>query len=160
MVVPHQLSSTIRLIITLTIVVLLASAAIAQSRTPPCKPSGQDRTITWCCPIDNSTVGASAVLEWGWLKDSLPHTAKEYLDGQYITGPPDIFNGGPGLGYDDKIHTFTIVVTDSLGTFQKSVSFRQSAQLPCPAPSSDHSINFCVPLNGAVTTSPLRVAAV
>ena len=163
MVVPHLLSksSIIRLIIIMAIVVLLACAAIAQSgTTPPCKPLGQDRTITWCYPIDNSTVGASAVLEWGWIKDSLPHTAKEYLDGQYITGPPDIFNGGPGLGYDDKIHTFTIVVTDSLGTFQKSVSFRQSAQLPCPAPSSDHSLNFCVPLNGAVTTSPLRVAAV
>ena len=44
-------------------------------------------------------------------------------------------------------------------TFQKSASFRQSAQLPCAAP-ADRSLNFCIPLNGETTTSPLRVAAV
>jgi hypothetical protein len=82
------------------------------------------------------------------------------LDGQFITSPPDIFNGASGNNCDDKIHTFTIVVTDALGTFQKSVSFRQSAALPCALPSSDRSLNFCTPLNGEVTTSPLSVAAV
>ena len=109
--------------------------------------------------MDDATVGAFAVLNWGWIKDSLPHTAKMYLDGQYFTGAPDQFNGVSGLNYDDKIHTFTIVVTDSLGTFQKSASFRQSAQLPCAAP-ADRALNFCIPLNGETTTSPLRVAAV
>jgi hypothetical protein len=154
-------SSIIRVTITIAIVAALASAAVAQTGTqPPCKPLAQDRTITWCFPIDNSTVGASAVLEWGWIKDSLPHTAKEYLDGKFYTGPPDHFNGIASPGFDDKIHTFMIVVTDALGTFQKSVSFRQSAELPCAAPSSDRSLNFCIPLDGEVTTSPLRVAAV
>ena len=154
-------SSVIRVITTMAVVAAWASAALAQSAiTPPCKPLAQDRTITWCFPIDNSTVGASAVLEWGWIKDSLPHTAKEYLDGKFYTGPPDHFNGIASPGFDDKIHTFMIVVTDALGTFQKSVSFRQSAQLPCAAPSSDRSLNFFTPLNGVVTTSPLRVAAV
>jgi len=143
----------------MAIVAALASVATAQTQ-PPCKALSQDRTITWCYPIDDATVGASDVLDWGWITDSLPHTAKQYLDGQYETSPPDIFNGALGINYDDKIHTWTIVVTDSLGTFQKSVSFRQSGQLPCAAPSSDHSLNFCVPLNGEVTTSPLRVAAV
>ena len=153
--------SIIRATITIAIIAALASAAIAQTGTqPPCKPLAQDRTITWCYPIDNSTVGASAVLEWGWIKDSLPHTAKEYLDGQFYTGAPDNFNGGIGRNFDDKIHTLMIVVTDASGTFHKSVSFRQSAQLPCAAPSSDRSLNFCIPLEGEVTTSPLRVATV
>jgi hypothetical protein len=138
-----------------------ARLTVAQnSLQPPCKPLSQDRTITWCYPIDNATFGAFGVLEWGWIKDSLPHTAKEYFDGQFYNNPPDIFNGVTGQGFDDKIHTFTIVVTDAKGTFQKSVSFRQSAQLPCASPLSDRSLNFCIPLEGTVTTSPLRVAAV
>jgi hypothetical protein len=150
-----------RIIIRLVIVVALTGIAIAESANqPPCKPLPQDRTITFCYPIDNATVGAFGVLDWGWIKDSLPHTAKMYLDGEYITGPPDMFNGVTGQGFDDKIHTYTIVVTDAKGTFQKSASFRQSAQLPCSAPSSDRSLNFCIPLEGETTTSPLRVAAV
>ena len=146
--------------IAITMVVsALASAAYAQTQ-PPCKPLPKDRTITFCYPIDDATVSASAVLDWGWIKDSLPHTAKEYFDGQYLTSPPDMFSGGTGRNFDDKIHTFTIVVTDSLGAFQKSVSFRQSLQLPCAVPGSDRSLNFCIPLTGEITTSPLRVAAV
>ena len=154
-------SALLRLITATAIVAELACAVLAQTSTqPPCKPLLQDRTITFCYPIDDATVGAFAVLDWGWIKDSLPHTAKEYFDGQFITGPPDMFNGATGRNFDDKIHTYTIVVTDALGTFEKSVSFRQSAALPCALPSSDRSLNFCTPLKGEVTTSPLRVAAV
>jgi hypothetical protein len=163
MLLPRLLpkSFVIHIFITIAIVAASASAALAQTNTqPPCKALSQDRTITWCYPIDNATFGASAVLEWGWIKDSLPHTAKEYLDGQFYTGPPDMFNGAIGRNFDDKIHTLMIVVTDASGTFQKSISFRQSAELPCAAPSADHSLNFCIPLDGEVTTSPLRVAAV
>jgi hypothetical protein len=152
-------SSIIRVTTTMAIVAALACVAMAQY-TPPCQPLPDDRTITWCYPIDNATFGAFTVNDTGYIKDSLPHTAKEYLDGQYYTGVPDIWSGGTGQNWDDKIHTFTIVVTDSLGTFQKSVSFRQSAQLPCSSPSSDRSMNFCIPLEGETTTSPLRVAAV
>lgn len=141
------------------VVAALTGAAHAQTQ-PPCKPLPKDRTITFCYPIDDATVSAFAVLDWGWITDSLPHTAKEYFDGQYLTSPPDIFNGATGRNFDDKIHTFTIAVTDALGTFQKSVSFRQSLQPPCAIPGSDRSLNFCIPSNGEVTTSPLRVAAV
>jgi len=147
----------IRVAVVTAVLAALSSVAIAQA---PCQPLPEDRTITWCFPIDNATFGASDVRDTGYIKDSLPHTAKEYLDGQYYTSPPDIWSGGTSQNFDDKIHTFTIVVTDSLGTFQKSVSFRQSAQLPCAAPSSDPSLNFCFPLQGVVTTSPLRVAGV
>lgn len=140
-------------------VAVLTSTARAQIQ-PPCKPLPKDRSITFCYPIDDATVSAFAVLDWGWIKDSLPHTAKEYFDGQYLTSPPDIFNGASGRNFDDKLHTITIVVTDSLGTFQKSVSFRQSLQPPCATPSTDRSLNFCIPSNGEITTSPLRVAAV
>ncbi len=156
----HLKSSVIRCTAATAFIFVLVNIAVAQNSPPPCKPLAQDRTITWCYPIDNATFGAFGVLEWGWIKDSLPHTAKEYFDGKFYTGPPDIFNGITGQGFDDKLHTFTIVVTDAKGTFQKSVSFRQSAQLPCASPSSDRSLNFCVPLDGEVTTSPLRVAAV
>ncbi len=142
-------------------VAVMTSAAIAQTTPPPpCNPLAKDRTITFCYPIDNATVSWFAVLEYGWIKDSLPHTAKEYLDGQYINNPPDIFNGGPSFNWDDKIHIDTIVVTDALGTFQKSVSFRQSLQLPCPMPSTDRSIAFCKPANNEVGPSPVRVSAV
>ena len=147
-------------VVVFLLLTVLVSLAAAQNTPPPCKSLPQDRTITFCYPVDDATVGAFAVLNWGWIKDSLPHTAKMYLDGQFFTSPPDQFNGVSGVNYDDKIHTFTIVVTDSIGTFQKSASFRQSAQLPCAVPSADRSLNFCIPSNGETTTSPLRVAAV
>lgn len=151
----------IRMVTITALIAGIAATANAQtSNTPPCKPLPEDRTITFCYPIDNATFGVSGVLDWGWIKDSLPHSAKEYLDGQLITSPPDMFNGVTGVSFDDKIHTLTIVVTDSKGSFQKSASFRQSEQLPCAAPTQDHSLNFCIPANGEVTTSPLRVAAV
>jgi hypothetical protein len=157
---PHALtkSAFIRLIITIAIVTAFASAATAQIITN-CKALPEDRTITWCYPIDDASVGAFTVSDSGYITDSLPHTATEYLDGVYLTSLPDVWSGGGGFGYDDKIHTYSIVVTDSLGTFQKAVSFRQSEALPCSVP-ADGSLNFCMPLNGAVTTSPLRVAAV
>src|SRR6266849_6138878 len=116
---PHLLtkSSIIRFITAMAIAAALASAALAQSAiTPPCKALPQDRTITYCYPIDDATVGASDVSDWGWITDSLPHTASMYLDGQFLTGAPDIFNGGVGFNFDDQIHTFSIVVTDSQGT--------------------------------------------
>ena len=140
---------------------MMASAVIAQTTPPPpCKALAKDRTITYCYPIDNSTVSGFAVTDYGWIKDSLPHTSKMYLDGKFITGAPDIFNGGAGFNWDDKIHTYNIVVTDSMGTFQKSVSFRQSLQLPYPAPSTDRSIVFCKPANNEVGPSPVRISAV
>lgn len=143
------------------VLAIMASAAVAQSSiTPPCKPLAEDRTITYCYPIDNSTIGSDTESQWGWIKDSLPHTSKAYQDGQYIGDFPDIFNGGPGFGWDDKIHTITIVVSDSLGTFQKSASWRQSLQLPCPAPTADRSIVFCKPANNEVGPSPVRISAV
>ncbi len=154
--------SIIRLITTMAIVAALATAATAQNGTAitlPCKALPEDRTITWCYPIDDASVGAGTVSDSGYITDSLPHTASEYLDGVFLTGVPDIFSGGGGFGYDDLIHTYSIIVTDSQGTFQKAVSFRQSEALPCSVP-SDGSLNFCIPLDGTVTTSPLRVAAV
>jgi hypothetical protein len=153
------IQSIMRALAITTVFAGVVSAAHGQTDTPPCQPLPADRTITWCYPIDNATFAASAVLEWGWIKDSLPHTAKEYFDGEYYTGPPDIFNGEASRGYDDKIHTLTIVVWDAKGHFQKSISFRQSLQPPCALPLSDP-LNFCIPKEGEITTSPLRVAAV
>jgi len=138
-----------------------ASFALAQtSLTPPCKPLAEDRSITFCYPVDNANLTVDAVLDWGWIKDSLPHTAKEYFDGQFIGGAPDIFNGGHDRNFDDKLHNLTIVVTDSQGSFQKSASFRQTLQLPCELPSTDKSVAFCKPSNGEINPSPMRVAAV
>lgn len=141
-------------------IAIFAAAAAAQTDTPPCQPLSQDRTITFCYPIDGSSVSTDSLLDWGWITDSLPHTAKMYIDGQYVTSPPDIFNGGPGYGWDDKVHNFQIVVTDSKGTFSKTVSARQSPLLPCPMSTSDPGLVVCKPDNGEVDASPLRLAAV
>jgi hypothetical protein len=120
----------------------------------------EDRTITFCYPIDGATISWDSGVDWGWIKDSLPHTAREYLDGKYLTGPPDIFNGGAGTGWDNKIHTYRIVVTDSKGTFSKSVSFRQSLELPCPAPTADPGLVVCKPDDSEVDSSPVHIGAV
>jgi hypothetical protein len=138
----------------------LAGTAEAQGSQLPCKALTQDRTITFCYPIDDATVGSDAVLLWGVVKDSSPHTNKLYLDGQLDGQVGDDLQGQFGSPYDDKLHTYTLVVTDAKGTFQKSASFRQSRQLPCSVPSSDRSMNLCIPSQGEITTSPLRVAAV
>ena len=143
----------------LAMIVAFASAAFAQT-TPPCKPLAQDRSITFCYPVDDANLSVDTVLEWGWIKDSLPHTAKMYFDGQYMVDPPDIFNGGHDRVFDDKLHTLTIVVTDSQGSFQKSASFRQTLQLPCALPSTDKTVAFCKPSNSEIGPSPVRVAAV
>ena len=94
------------------------------------------------------------------VKDSLPHTNIVYFDGQNIGQSNDTLEGAASASYDDKFHTYTVVVTDAKGTFQKSSSFRQSRGLPCAAPTSDRSLNCCIPAAGEITTSPLRVAAV
>jgi len=141
---------------------VLAGTAEAQGSQLPCKALTQDRTITFCYPIDDANVGSDAVLLWGVVKDSLPHTNMLFLDGQQPGDQVgDDLQGQFGSSpYDDKLHTYTLVVTDAKGTFQKSASFRQSLQLPCSAPSSDRSMNLCIPSQGEITTSPLRVAAV
>jgi hypothetical protein len=140
---------------------VLAGTAEAQGSQLPCKALTQDRTITYCYPIDDASVGSDEILLWGVVKDSSPHTNILYLDGQSLGQVGDDFSGDfSSSPYDDKLHTYTMVVTDAKGTFQKSASFRQSLQLPCTAPSSDRSMNFCIPSAGEITTSPLRVAAV
>lgn len=149
-----------RLLITVTFVSAMASVATAQSGSLPCKPLTQDRTITFCYPIDDATVGSDEVLFWGAVKDSIPHTNMVFFDGQNIGQSTDDLSGVGAASYDDKFHTYTVVVTDAKGTFQKSASFRQSKQLPCAAPTADRSINLCIPAAGEITTSPLRVAAV
>lgn len=154
---PHAKSTLTSLIIA----VVFSGMAAAQSGPLPCKALTQDRTITFCYPIDDASVGSDAVLLWGVVKDSLPHTNKLYLDGQLNGQVGDDLQGQfSSSPYDDKLHTYTLVVTDAKGTFQKSASFRQSLQLPCSAPSSDRSMNLCIPSQGEITTSPLRVAAV
>jgi hypothetical protein len=120
----------------------------------------EDRTITFCYPIDGATISWDSGVDWGWIKDSLPHTAKMYVDGKYSTNSPDIFNGGLGTGWDGRTHTYRIVVTDSKGTFSKSVSFRQSLELPCPAPTTDPGLVVCKPDDGEVDSAPLRISAV
>ena len=139
---------------------VLAGTAAAQGSQLPCKALTQDRTITFCYPIDDANVGSDAVLLWGVVKDSLPHTNLLYVAGQNPDQVGDNFEGQFSANYDDKLYTYTMVVTDAKGTFQKSASFRQSKQLPCAAPTSDRSMNFCIPSEGEITTAPLRVAAV
>ena len=152
-------ASTIATLLMLNTV--LARMAEAQGSQLPCKALTQDRTITFCYPIDDASVGSDAVLLWGAVKDSSPHTNMLYLDGQLNAKVGDDLQGQfSSSPYDDKLHTYTLVVTDAKGTFQKSASFRQSLQLPCSAPSSDRSMNLCIPSQGEITTSPLRVAAV
>lgn len=148
------------MIFLLAIAAVLTSTAYAQSDTPPCQALSQDRTITFCYPIDGATISWDAGADWGWIKDSLPHTSKEYLDGKYVTSPPDIFNGGAGYNWDGKIHTYRIVVTDSKGTFSKSASFRQSLQLPCPAATTDPGLVVCQPDNGEVDSNPVHIGVV
>ena len=151
------------LLVMMATAIALAPAAIAQTFTPPCNPLPQDRTITFCTPIDDATYSQSQTENSaeGWIKDPLPHTAKEYSDGQLFgSNVPDKFRTGFGF-LDDQIHTLTIVVTDSLGTFQKSVSARWSSpQLPCALPSTDPGFVVCKPSDGEVDSRPMRVAAV
>lgn len=138
--------------------VAVAVPAFSQVQLP-CPTSTQDRTITYCYPIDDANVSASSVLNSGRIRDSLPHTSKMFLDGQLEATIPDTFSGATGFNFDDKIHTITIVVTDASGTFQRSASFRETLQPPCSVPTTDRSLNFCIPGSGAVTQSPVRVAA-
>ena len=121
------------LLVMMATAIALAPAAIAQTPPPPCNPLPQDRSVTFCYPVDDETVTENFEIATGWIKDSLPHTAKEYLDWVLqLSNVPDEFQGvGFGGVYDDKIHTFTIVVTDSQGSFRKSASFRNSLKLPC-----------------------------
>jgi hypothetical protein len=157
---PNAKATLTSLIIEVALTTALASMAAAQSGALPCNALTQDRTITFCYPIDDATVGSDEVLLWGLVKDSLPHTNIVYFDGQNIGQSNDTLEGAASASYDDKFHTYTVVVTDAKGTFQKSSSFRQSRVLPCAAPTSDRSLNFCIPAAGEITTSPLRVAAV
>lgn len=144
---------------TLAIVAVL-SAVPALAITPPCPISTLDRTITYCYPIDDANVSSSAVLVSGQIRDSLPHTANLFFDGQLVAGTPDVFSDAFSRNFDDKIHTVTIVVKDSSGTFQRSAQFRETLEPPCSTPATDRSLNFCIPGSGAVIQSPVRVAAV
>jgi hypothetical protein len=150
------------LLVTMAIVIAFAPAALAQFFPPPCNPLPQDRSITFCYPIDDATIAQAQTSATGWIKDSLPHTANEYIDGKLLgSNIPDEFGtAGFGGNYDDKIHTFTIVVTDSQGSFQKSASVRLSLQLPCALPSADPGFVVCTPSDGEVDSRPMRIAAV
>jgi hypothetical protein len=142
--------------------ITFAPAAIAQTFPPTCNPLPLDRTITFCYPIDDATIAQSLVEAEGWIKDSLPHTANIYLDGQLqASNIPDEF-GPAGFGgpFDDRIHTFTVMVTDSQGSFRKSASVRLSLQLPCALPSADPGFVVCTPSDGEVDSRPIRIAAV
>ena len=147
-----------RISLSLFVFLALGALANAQSFTPPCKPLPRDRSITFCHP-DGVTISGTLTLS-GWIKDSLPHTSKEYFDGQFAANPPDVFSGGHGRAHDDKIHTITIVVEDSLGTFEKTFSWRESWQLPCAMPSTDRAIAICTPGTEEVGASPVHFAAV
>jgi hypothetical protein len=150
------------LLVVMATAIASAPAAIAQTFPPTCNPLPQDRSITFCYPIDDATIAQPQTQAEGWIKDSLPHTAQEYADGRLeLSNVPDEFEGvGIGGSFDDKIHTFTIVVTDSQGSFQKSVSFRLSLQLPCALPSTDPGLVVCTPSAGEVDSRPMRIAAV
>ena len=150
------------LLVVMATTIAFAPIASAQFFPPPCNPIPQDRSITFCYPVDDETVTENFELATGWIKDSLPHTAKEYLDGvlQLSNVPDEIQGVGFGGPYDDKIHTFTIVVTDSQGSFRKSASFRRSLQLPCALPSMDPGFVVCTPSAGEVASRPLRFAAI
>lgn len=142
--------------------IAFAPAAIAQTLPPPCSPLPLDRTITFCYPIDDATIAQAQTSAEGWIKDSLPHTANEYIDGKLLASNISDQFGTAGFGgnYDDQIHTFTIVVKDSQGSFQKSASFRLSLQLPCALPSADPGFVVCTPSAGEVDARPMRIAAV
>lgn len=150
------------LLVLLAIAIAFAPAAIAQTFPPLCNPLPLDRTITFCYPIDDATIAQSQTTPVGWIKDSLPHTAKEYIDGVPVSSKiPNEFRGVAfGGAYDDRIHTFKIVVTDSQGSFRKSASFRLSLQLPCALPSADPGFVVCTPFDGEVDSRPMRIAAV
>ena len=149
------------LLIMMATAIAFAPAAIAQALPPPCNPLPLDRTITFCYPIDDATIAQSLVAAEGWIKDSLPHNANIYIDGQLQSSNiPDEFGAGYGSIYDDRIHTFTVVVTDSQGSFRKSASFRLSLQLPCALPSADPGFVVCQPSDAEVASRPVRIAAV
>ena len=96
---PHARSTITSLIITVTLTTALASMAVAQSAQPPCNSLTQDRTITFCYPIDDANVGSDEVLLWGVVKDSLPHTNMLYVDGQNPDQLGDNFEGQFGANY-------------------------------------------------------------
>jgi hypothetical protein len=155
------------LLVVMATAIAFTPAAIAQHWPPTCNPLPQDRTITFCYPIDDETITQNLTEATGWIKDSLPHTANLYLDGKLaVSNIPDEFpdqfgKGAVGFGgYDDKIHTFTILVTDSQGSFRKSASVRLSLQLPCALPSTDPGFVVCTPSAGEVDSRPMRIAAV
>jgi hypothetical protein len=150
------------LLVMMAMTIAFAPAAIAQTFPPTCNPLPQDRSITFCYPIDDATIAQPQTQAEGWIKDSLPHTAQEYADGVLqLSNVADEFEGvGIGGSFDDKIHTFTIVVTDSQGSFQKSVSFRLSLQLPCALPSTDPGLVVCTPSAVEVDSRPMRIAAI
>ena len=94
------------LLIVMAAALALAPAAIAQFFPPPCNPLPQDRSITFCYPVDDETVtqvsnGANAT---GWIKDSLPHTANIYVDGQLRgSNIPDEFPPSPGRQLESPV---------------------------------------------------------
>src|SRR5438477_8405289 len=116
------------LLIVMATAIAFAPAAIAQTQPTRFNPLHLARSDTFCYSVNDETVTENFEIATGWIKDSLPHTAKEYLDGVLqLSNVPDEFQGvGFGGVYDDKIHTFTIVVTDSQCSFRKSASFPRS----------------------------------
>src|SRR5438105_9432870 len=113
------------LLLMMATAIAFAPAANAQALPPPCNPLPLDRTITFCYPIDDATIAQSLVAAEGWIKDSLPHNANIYIDGQLQSSNigrahvcTSVTSG------DGRPHTACNVVTDSQGSFRKSASFR------------------------------------
>ena len=68
------------LLVMMAMTIAFAPAAIAQTFPPTCNPLPQDRSITFCYPIDDATIAQPQTQAEGWIKDSLPHTAQEYAE--------------------------------------------------------------------------------
>jgi len=62
------------LLLVMATAIALAPAAIAQHFPPTCNPLPQDRTITFCYPIDDATIAQAQTEAEGWIKDPLPHS--------------------------------------------------------------------------------------
>lgn len=131
--------------------------------TQGCPVSDVERTVTFCGPTEGATI-SNDFHSFFIVKDSIPHTWCEYLDGMKVTCQTleDTvdwgWNGSASLraGW----HRWTIVVFDSQGTFKNSARFRVGGEPQCTVPSGDRQILICSPIAGARVTSPLHISGV
>lgn len=129
-----------------------------------CAPGPADRTVTLCNPPDGVSFNPLTQNVRLRVRDShWPVTYMLSVNGKDIFSRPqslgslDIVGGLVPL---DKTITGPQQVTykffDSQGTFYKTfyASYEES---PCSMPSTDQTINFCLPADGASTTSPVHI---